>query len=511
MIAEQLKRSILQAAIQGKISKQLTEDGNAQQLLKEIQKEKARLIKEGKIKKEKPLPEITADEIPFDIPENWYWVRLESITSLLGDGIHGTPNYTTNGEYKFINGNNLNDGKIEIKSETKAVNEKEYLRYKKSLDETTVLVSINGTIGNVAFYNQEKILLGKSACYFNLLGNISKYYVKLLLNSDYFIKYAFDKATGSTIKNVSLQAIRNFPVPLPPLIEQNRIVAHSDDFLPEIDKLKNDDSVLDDLQKAFSKKMKDSILQYAVQGKVTEQLKSDGDARDLLTEIQKEKARLIKEGKIKKEKPLPEITADEIPFDIPENWSWTRLGNVILQNTGGGTPSKSNPAYWNGGIAWASVKDLNCKFLCSTQDHISEAGLNNSSSNLIPKGNLIVCTRMGLGKIVYNNIDVAINQDLRALFLSEKINKWYIYYFYLTLNISGKGATVKGISVEDLSNALLPVPPFTEQSRIVERLESLLLKIDELKMENPIKFNSLLKKKEADKNTIVEGSAIGLR
>lgn len=233
----------------------------------------------------------------------------------------------------------------------------------------------------------------------------------------------------------------------------------------------------------IAEQLKKSILQAAIQGKLTKQLPEDGDAHDLLREIQKEKSRLIKEGKIKKEKPLPGIKEDEIPFDIPKNWCWVRLRSVILQNVGGGTPSKSNLSYWHGNIAWASVKDLNCKFLNSTQDYISKEGLNNSSTNLIPKGNLIVCTRMGLGKIVYNTIDVAINQDLRALFFSEKINKWYIYYFYLTLNMSGKGATVKGISVEELSNALLPLPPFAEQLRIVEHLEKLLPEIDKLKID----------------------------
>jgi type I restriction enzyme, S subunit len=224
-----------------------------------------------------------------------------------------------------------------------------------------------------------------------------------------------------------------------------------------------------------------SVLQAAIQGKLTQQLPEDCDAQDLLEEIKKEKARLIKEGKIKKEKLLPDLKEDEIPFDIPENWRWTRFGNIILQNIGGGTPSKANSDYWNGSIPWASVKDLNCKVLISTKDRISQAGLVDSSSNLIPKGNLIVCTRMGLGKIVYNTIDVAINQDLRALFLSEKINKWYFYYFYLTLNFEGKGATVKGISIDELSNTLFSVPPIAEQNRIVEQIEKLLPEIEALK------------------------------
>lgn len=229
--------------------------------------------------------------------------------------------------------------------------------------------------------------------------------------------------------------------------------------------------------------LKKSLLQAAIQGKLTEQLPEDGDARDLLKEIQKEKARLVKDGKIKKEKPLPEITEDEIPFDIPENWVWARLGNVIQRNLGGGTPSKANPNYWGGDIYWASVKDLNDKYLTSTQDRITEKGLLNSSSNLIPEGNIIICTRMGLGKIAINSIDVAINQDLRAIFLPEKFDKGYFFHFYSTLIFAGKGATVKGVSLDEINNTLIPLPPFAEQKRIVEKLERLLLEIETLKAE----------------------------
>ena len=242
----------------------------------------------------------------------------------------------------------------------------------------------------------------------------------------------------------------------------------------------------------IAEKLRKSILQAAIQGKLTEQLPEDGDARDLLTAIKAEKAQLIKEGKIKKEKPLPKITEDEIPFEIPENWCWVRLGDVIMQNIGGGTPSKSVPEYWGGNIPWASVKDLNCKFLTKTKDYISEAGLNNSSSNLIPKGNLVICTRMGLGKIVFNEIDVAINQDLRAIFLPKNIDKWFMYYFYMTLSFVGKGATVKGISVKELSNILMPIPPYAEQQRIVLAIEEVLEEIEEFEKDE-IKLERLQK------------------
>ena len=194
-------------------------------------------MKEKKIKEPKPLPEIKPEDVPCELPESWEWVRLGEIVSLLGDGIHGTPDYDDSGEFFFINGNNLSDGIIEIKGNTKRVSLQEYRKHKKDLNERTVLVSINGTIGNVGFYDREKVILGKSACYFNLLEKIDKYYIKRVINSIYFLKYTLIFATGSTIKNVSLKSMRDFPVPLPPLAEQHRIVAKIDQLMVLCDQL----------------------------------------------------------------------------------------------------------------------------------------------------------------------------------------------------------------------------------------------------------------------------------
>ena len=224
-----------------------------------------------------------------------------------------------------------------------------------------------------------------------------------------------------------------------------------------------------------------AVLQATIKGELTE--RSSENARDLLLRIQNEKQTLQAKGSLKKTKASAPVTADEVPFDIPENWVWVRLGDVILQNIGGGTPSKQEPSYWNGDIPWASVKDLNCDVLTKTIDSITAEGLENSSSNLIPKGTLIICTRMGLGKIALAEIDVAINQDLRAIFLPECLNKHYFYHFYRTLKMEGKGATVKGITVEELHNTPFPLPPLSEQQAIAEKLTRLLAEIDRLKAE----------------------------
>ena len=233
-----MQKSILQLAIQGKLVEHRPEEGTGEELFQQIQAEKQTLVKAGKIKKEKPLPDIAEDEIPFDIPESWKWVRLRDIISVLGDGIHGTPVFDDTGGYYFVNGNNLVKGKIVFKTDTKKVSIDEYEKHKKPLDENTILISINGTIGNYAFYAGEPIILGKSACYFSVLTGIDKEFIRHLLNTKFFMDYAVKEATQTTIKNVSLKAMRMFPVPLPPLAEQKRIVAKLEEIVPLCERLK---------------------------------------------------------------------------------------------------------------------------------------------------------------------------------------------------------------------------------------------------------------------------------
>ncbi len=233
-----LQKSVLQLAIQGRLVPQRPEEGNAEDLYQQIQAEKQKLVKEGKIKKEKPLPPITDDEKPFEIPKSWKWVRLMEIVSNLGDGIHGTPQFDDNGSYFFVNGNNLSNGKIIIKADTKKISVIEYEKYKKPLNYDTILISINGTIGNYAFYNGEPIILGKSACYISTIDKICKYYLLYIFKTNFFYDYAVKAATQTTIKNVSLKAMRMLPIPLPPLAEQKRIVTKLEEILPLCDKLK---------------------------------------------------------------------------------------------------------------------------------------------------------------------------------------------------------------------------------------------------------------------------------
>ena len=434
MNGKQLKNSILQWAIQGKLVPQDPNDEPASVLLDKIRQEKERLIKEKKIKRDKNASIIYRgednsyyekilatgevkcidDEIPFEIPATWNWARLSNITSILGDGIHGTPEYDATGTVYFINGNNLSNGSIEIKADTKKVSEQEAEKHKRLLNSTTVLVSINGTLGNGAFYNGENVILGKSACYFNLMGNIDKQYIKHILETEYFTEYAKKVATGSTIKNVPLAGMRNFLIPVPPITEQHRIILGMVRLAHSIDRYNDAQTKLDLLNNVLNEKLKKSVLQEAIQGKLVPQLAEDGTAQELLEQIKAEKLKLVKEGKLKKSalnesvifrgddnkyyeqigKKCLDIT-EQIPFEIPSNWEWCRVRNV--SNSYIGLTYKPTDIDEKGSIVLRSCNIRNGKLAL---DDIVRVSSSISEKLLIEENDIIICARNGSKRLV---------------------------------------------------------------------------------------------------------------
>lgn len=482
MNAQDLKNSILQRAIEGKLVPQRAEEGTARDLLAEIHAEKEKLIREKKIKKTKPLPEISDDEKPFDIPKNWAWVRLFDITSAIGDGIHGTPQYSQGGKYYFINGNNLQNDKIVIKKDTKTVDVEEANKYLVDLNQQTLLVSINGTLGNTAFYNNENVVLGKSACYINLLSKINKEYICYLVKADYFMKYAFRIATGTTIKNVSLKAIKNLLIPLPPLAEQHRIVARIKELQPDIDAYDKAHTELRTIEQRFPDDMKKSLLQYAIEGKLVPQRKEEGTARELLAEIRAEKEKLIKAKKIKKTKPLPEITDDEKPFEIPDSWEWVRFEDIFEIARGGSPrPIKQFLTQSHDGINWIKIGDteIGDKYIVSTKEKIIPKGL--SKSRLVEVGDLLLTNSMSYGRPYILKTRGAIHDGWLVLSpYFEKINKEFFYYIISSPYVHNQfartvsGAVVKNLNKDKVKKIFIPLPPLVEQHRIVARIEELL-------------------------------------
>ena len=518
MNGKQLKNSILQWAIQGKLVPQDPNDEPASVLLEKIRTEKARLIKEGKIKKDKnesfifrgddnsyyekflTTGEIKCidEEIPFEIPKGWEWCRLRQITSLLGDGIHGTPEYNPNGEYYFVNGNNLQDKKIVIKPDTKKVSREEYLKYKKNLNKHTVLVSINGTLGNIGFYNDEPIMLGKSACYFNLIIEDLKEYVYILLQSPFFMGYTLKAATGTTIKNVSLMAMNNLLIPLPPLCEQNRIVDRMTILDTKVKQYQKQETCLRELNNNIYSILKKSILQDAIQGKLVPQIAEEGTAEELLERIRQEKLRLVKESKLKKSaltdsviykgddnkyfekigKQEIDIT-DEIPFEIPSTWTWVRH-NDLFDISGGSQPPKSSfiEREKEGYIRLFQIRDYG-----SNPQPIYIPFF--TASKISQKGEILLA-RYGasLGKVFYAEYgayNVALAKVI-PLYESPLIFQKYIFLYYCSSIyqneiVNRSRCAQAGFNKEDLNSLLFPLPPLAEQYRIVEKYEKAIASI----------------------------------
>lgn len=472
-----MRAKILDLAIQGKLTDQREEDGNARDLLREIQAEKEKLIKEKKIKKGKPLPEITEEEKPFEIPENWEWVRLGDIAQAV-NGDRGK-NYPKREEYvasgiAWINAGHITDDGYLNADKMNYITPNKYdsLRSGK-IQRNDLLFCLRGSFGKVARIEPFcEGAIASSLAIIRLFNTALRAYLFIYLKSPQAANELNKYANGTAQPNLAAKDVLKYLIPLPPLAEQHRIADKVSALFAQLDAINKAYEEYRELQQA----MKAKLLDLAMQGKLTDQRKEDGDARDLFNDIQKEKQRLIAEKKIKKEKPLPEITEEEKTFDIPENWMWVRLGEMILNHIGGGTPDKSNEAYWNGDIPWMSVKDVHqdSMYADRTIDSITPAGLENSSSNLIEANRLIVVMRMAVGRAVINKLPVAINQDLRALFFRDSVTQEYILRIFKILKFETSGMTVKGIKLWVLLNTPIPLPPLAEQKRIVAKLDELL-------------------------------------
>ena len=309
---------------------------------------------------------------------------------------------------------------------------------------------------------------------------------------------------------IRLGYVTDAVVSLPPYSEQKRIVKKVEEVMVQLDDLevkkkecnkvrarlvsstmqslgKGETKVafeqLTELIKTATdvKELENALLTLAVSGKLVPQDKKEGTAKDLYNQIKLEQSKNT-EGKKRKEKEFVEISQEEIPLKIPDSWKWVRISNIINEISGGGTPSMANPDFWNGDICWASVKDLNVeKYLDSTIDHITEAGLHSKPSLLKKAGSIIVCTRMGLGKIAILMRDMAINQDLKAIVLNKSIDPNFFLIQYRTFNIIGKGVTVSGITQDKLLEILFALPPYNEQKRIVKKVEEIMILINQLR------------------------------
>ncbi|MDY3298576.1 restriction endonuclease subunit S, partial [Selenomonas sp.] len=305
MLATALRKSILQAAIAGQLTEQRKDDGDARDLLAAIRKEKARLVRAGKLKKERPLPEICEDDVPFEIPENWCWARLGDVALKIHYGFTASASVT--GNAKLLRITDIQNNHVSWQDVPRCTVAEHALVDYRLQNRDIVIARTGGTIGksyivreldDVAVFASYLIRVIPSA-------HINESYLKRFMESPLYWKQLEAKSQGTGQPNVNGKALSNLMLPLPPLTEQERIVQFLQSLTPELTKLEADEHELDALTSAFPARMKSSLLLAAMRGELTEREPGDGDARDLLKTIDREKKRLIKEKRLKREKPLP--------------------------------------------------------------------------------------------------------------------------------------------------------------------------------------------------------------
>ena len=518
MKAEDLKNSILQLAMEGKLVPQNPNDEPTSVLLERIREEKEKLIKEKKISRNNKEsfifrknghyyekigkngePNCIDNEIPFVIPETWEYCRLNSIGNIVGGGTPKTKinEYWENGDIpwltpadmKYVEGKYVSQGARNI---TNLGLEKSSAQL---IPKNSIVYSSRAPIGYIAISNN-KLSTNQGFKSLVLIDfNIVDYMYYCLISFTDEIK---SRASGTTFKEISKTKFGETIIPIPPINEQKRIVKKIEELIPLITEYGNLRKKLDKLNSEFPHKIKSSILQEAIRGKLVPQDPNDEPASILLERIHDEKERLIKEKKIKRNKNesfiykknshFYEIVGkketncidDEIPFEIPSNWIWVRLqslGEII----GGGTPKTKNSEYWEGGnIAWltpADMKYINGKYVSRGKRDITKLGLEKSSAKLMPRNSVVYSTRAPIGYIAITNNELSTNQGFKSINPYDKNIVNYIYYVLigLTKEIQSRasGTTFKEISGKKFGETLIPLPPLNEQKNIVKKIEKL--------------------------------------
>ena len=495
MKSQDLKKSILQYAMQGKLVPQDPNDEPASELLKRIKAQKEQLIKEGKIKKEKPLPPITQDEIPYDLPQSWGWVRLANIINY---NIGRTPPrkefvYWDN-DYNWVSIADMIDGQY-ITTTKEKVSQYAFDKSFKGhiVPKETLIMSFKLTVGKVS-------ILGINS--FHNEAIISIYPIIDNNNSmrDYLFKFlpliSQNGNTKTAIKGNTLntESINNLLIPLPPLAEQKRIVEKLEDILPLVDEYGKNEEILSEMNQKLPKQIRQSILQYAVQGKLVEQNPQDEPASELLKRIKAQKDQLIKDGKIKKEKPLPPITQDEIPYDLPQGWEWVRISEIMTFENG--DRSKNYPTevdYKSQGIPFYGAKDIINNKLSKTNDlrFISIEKFDSLRSGKLRDKDIVCLIRGSVGKWAeFTKTDSLTTGFINAQMVILRLlnlnlfNYLKIYLssplYLMQINNRISGSAVAQMSAKDLSEFIIPLPPLAEQKRIVAKVEELMTLVNKL-------------------------------
>lgn len=475
--AQALREKILDLAMRGKLVTQDPNNEPASILLEKIKAEKAELVKEGKIKKSKALPEITDEEKPFDIPDSWEWVRLGDVLDVR-DGTHDTPQYTSEG-VPLVTAKNLHNGKINF-ANIKYISEDDAAKIneRSHVNQDDVLFAMIGTIGNPVLVKTKKKFAIKNVALLKRVTSIDMDYVcKYILEAKHLL---MKNASGGNQKFLSLTKINKLPFPLPPLEEQSRIAAKIAQLFALLRKVESSTQQYAKLQTL----LKSKVLDLAMRGKLVKQDPNDEPASVLLEKIKAEKDQLIKEKKIKKSKPLPPISDEEKPFEIPDSWEWVRLGEITALVTKGTTPKGGKSAYVNKGINYYRA------------ENVAFSGLSKESLNYIPlemhegllkrsilKEKDILITIAGtLGRVTYVKKEDLPGNTNQAVSISRPINSDEIDEKFLTYTLTSllqqvvknnKTTSIPNLTLRQIEEIIFPFPPLSEQYRISTKLSQL--------------------------------------
>lgn len=480
MNAQQLKNSILQLAIQGELVPQDPNDEPASVLLDKIRKEKAQLVNEGKLKK-KDLAEtsISEDEKPFEIPGGWMWVRLGEIASYITDGEHKTPRRITNYcGYYLLSARNVFNGYINLEN-VDYVDKEEYENISKHCNPHfgDVLISCSGSVGRTAVVkDNNNYVMVRSAAVISPMYTDSDYLMYTLQTTE--LQSQIEESSKQTAQaNLFQGAIKKLKIPLPPLAEQKRIVAKIEELMPKVEEYGKAQEALDKLNAELPEKLKKSILQEAIEGRLVPQDPDDEPASVLLDKIRKEKARLVKEGKLKK-KNLVEtpVSEDEKPFDIPENWEWVRVGSVAEYING----LAFKPEDWES----SGIPIIRIQNLTDYSRPINYTTKIFDEKYKVQKGDLLFSWSATLDSFIWKGAEAWLNQHIFKVNSYACVRKDYLFFALkaIVANLSNKthGLTMKHLTRGIFENYPFPLPPLTEQHRIVAKIEELFKKIDEL-------------------------------
>ena len=469
MTPEQLRASILQYAAEGKLVKQNPNDEPASELIKKIEKEKNKLIKEGKIKKNKKLPAIEKDEKPFDIPDSWEWVRLGSIL------------YNLDGKRVPVSVSERNKkGKVyDYYGASGVIDKIDNYIFSKPL----LLISEDGANllarrTPIAFIATGKYWVNNHAHVFDGINLLFLKYISIFIESIDVSKYV----TGTAQPKLNQQNLNKILVAVPPLEEQKRIVAKIEKLMPLVDEYAESYNRFQKIDNEFEDKLKQSVLQYAMEGKLVKQNLSDEPASELIKKIENEKAELVKEGKISKLRKASPISDEEKAFRIPNNWKWVRLEEIAQLNTGT-TPSIGKSRYEGNYIPFIKPGDISSKGINYNNFGLSKDGLRHG--RLIDENSLLtVCIGGSTGKTYYTDRAISCNQQINASTPYKGVSVMFLFYEMLSnhfqeeIHQHASGSATPIINKTKFGNLCLPLPPLEEQKRIVAKIEKIMNSIN---------------------------------